>query len=71
MTPTVYSGASFVAVMLRCVFDSFEVTNAPTLNALKAGRLPGSPLHYQPASATDEAGEGTRPWLRVTRPTAD
>jgi len=60
-----------IPLMLRCGFDSFDVTNAPTLHALQAGRLPGSPLHYQPASAQDEAHEGTRPWLRVTRPTSD
>jgi uncharacterized protein (DUF934 family) len=55
-----------IPLMLRCGFDSFDVTNAPTLHALKAGRLPASPLHYQPASARDEMGEGTRPWLRVS-----
>ena len=60
-----------IPLMLRCGFDSFEVTNAPTLHSLEAGRLPGSPLHYQPSSAHDEAGEGTRPWLRVTRPSKD
>ena len=60
-----------IPLMLRCGFDSFEVTNAPTLHALQAGRLPGSPLHYQPSSAHDEAHEGTRPWLRVTRPSTD
>ena len=60
-----------IPLMLRCGFDSFEVTNAPTLHALQAGRLPGSPLHYQPSSAHDEAPEGTRPWLRVTRPSND
>jgi uncharacterized protein (DUF934 family) len=60
-----------IPLMLRCGFDSFDVTNAPTLHALQAGRLPGSPLHYQPSSAQDEAPEGTRPWLRVTRPTTD
>jgi uncharacterized protein (DUF934 family) len=57
-----------IPLMLRCGFDTFEITNEPTLQALQAGRLPGSPLHYQPASAHDEAHEGTRPWLRVTRP---
>jgi uncharacterized protein (DUF934 family) len=57
-----------IPLMLRCGFDSFEVSNEPTLQGLRAGRLPGSPLHYQPASAKDEAQEGTRPWLRVTRP---
>jgi uncharacterized protein (DUF934 family) len=51
-----------IPLMLRCGFDSFEVTNAPTLGALEAGRLPGPPIHYQPSSAKDEAPEGTRPW---------
>jgi uncharacterized protein (DUF934 family) len=60
-----------IPLMLRCGFDSFEVTNAPTLRALEARHLPGSPLHYQPSSAHDEAHEGTRPWLRVTRPSKD
>ena len=60
-----------IPLMLRCGFDSFEVTNAPTVHALQAGRLPGSPLHYQPSSAHDEAHEGTRPWLRVTTPSKD
>jgi uncharacterized protein (DUF934 family) len=60
-----------IPLMLRCGFDSFDVTNAPTLRALEAGHLPGSPLHYQPASAHDETAEGTRPWLRVTRPSMD
>ena len=55
-----------IPLMLRCGFDSFEVTNAPTLRALESGHLPGSPLHYQPASATGEMSEGTRPWLRVS-----
>ena len=56
-----------IPLMLRCGFDSFEVTNAPTLNALRAGRLPGPPIHYQPASVSDETPAGTRPWLRATR----
>jgi uncharacterized protein (DUF934 family) len=60
-----------IPLMLRCGFDSFEVTNEPTLRALETGHLPGSPLHYQPSSAHDEAHEGTRPWLRVTRPPQD
>ena len=55
-----------IPLMLRCGFDSFDVTNTPTLDALKSGHLPGSPLHYQPASARDEIAEGTRPWLRVS-----
>ncbi len=55
-----------IPLMLRCGFDSFDVTNAPTLHALESGHLPGSPLHYQPGSARDEIREGTRPWLRVS-----
>jgi len=55
-----------IPLMLRCGFDSFEVTNPPTLNALQAGRLPGPPIHYQPASVDDETHAGSRPWLRAT-----
>jgi uncharacterized protein (DUF934 family) len=55
-----------IPLMLRCGFDSFEVTNGPTVRALESGHLPGSPLHYQPSSARNEMGEGTRPWLRVS-----
>ena len=60
-----------IPLMLRCGFDSFDVTNPPTLHALESGHLPGSPLHYQPASARDEMSEGTRPWLRVTTTSKD
>ncbi len=56
-----------IPFMLRCGFESFQVTNAPTLAALEAGCLPGPPIHYQPASAPDEAAAGSRPWLRVSR----
>ena len=47
-----------IPLMLRCGFDSFDVTNAPTLKALEADRLPGPPLHYQPGSGGDEAPAG-------------
>jgi uncharacterized protein (DUF934 family) len=60
-----------IPLMLRCGFDSFEVTNAPTLRALEAGHLPGSPLHYQPSSAQDETADGGPPWRRVTPPSKD
>lgn len=56
-----------IPLMLRCGFDSFAVTNEPTLRALESGRLPGVPIHYQRASAPDEkAVPGPRPWLTVT-----
>ena len=56
-----------IPLMLRCGFDSFEVTNPPTLDALRAGRLPGPPIHYQPASGSEEKPAGSRPWLRRSR----
>jgi len=37
-----------IPLMLHCGFESFEVTNPSTLNALQAGRLPGPPIHHQP-----------------------
>jgi uncharacterized protein (DUF934 family) len=52
-----------IPLMLRCGFDSFEVSNEPTLRALKRGHLPGVSLYYQP-SVVREAPAGTRPWLR-------
>ena len=60
-----------IPLMLRCGFNAFEVTNEPTLRALKAGRLPGPPIHYQPGSSGDEGPAGTtRPWRTVTIPNA-
>jgi uncharacterized protein (DUF934 family) len=59
-----------IPLMLRCGYDSFDITNAPTLKALEAGRLPGPPIHYQPGSGGDEAPAGVRPWrtVSVSRP---
>ena len=50
--------------LLRCGFDSFEVSNEPTLRALKRGSLPEASLYYQPSLAPHEVPVGTRPWLR-------
>lgn len=56
-----------ISFMLRCGFNSFVVSNEPTIRALEAGRLPGPPIHYQPASTTDEKpASRSRPWLTVT-----
>jgi uncharacterized protein (DUF934 family) len=60
-----------IPLMLRCGFDTFEVTDAPTLRALKAGRLPGPPIHYQPSSAQDETADCGPPWRRVTTTSKD
>ena len=57
-----------IPLMLRCGFDAFEATDAPTLRALEAGRLPGPAIHYQPASAAGETPAGARPWLRISSP---
>jgi phosphoadenosine phosphosulfate reductase len=56
-----------IPLMLRCGFTAFEATDAPTIRALEAGRLPGFSLHYQPGSVGGEASAGVRPWLRVAR----
>ena len=53
-----------IALMQRCGFTSFEVTDANTLRALKEGRLPKGALFYQPAPGQHEAPAGARPWLR-------
>jgi phosphoadenosine phosphosulfate reductase len=53
-----------IALMQRCGFTSFEVTDANTLRALNEGRLPKGALFYQPALGPREAPAGTRPWLR-------
>jgi uncharacterized protein (DUF934 family) len=53
-----------IPLMLRCGFDSFEITHEPTLRALERGRLPGLSLYYQPSLAPHEVPAGTRPWLR-------
>jgi uncharacterized protein (DUF934 family) len=54
-----------IPLMLRCGFTSFEVTDEPTLRALREGRLFTAGLYYQPSvAASREAPAGTRPWLR-------
>ncbi len=37
-------------LMLRCGFDAFAITHAPTIAALEAGHLPAIPEVYQAAS---------------------
>ena len=53
-----------IPLMLRCGFDSFEVTNPSALDALNAGRLSAPTIYYQPGSGSGEAPAGPRPWLR-------
>jgi len=56
-----------IPLMQRCGFTAFEVTDEPTLRALREGRLFVPPLHYQPSVSPREAPAGTRPWLRRDR----
>ena len=51
-----------IPLMLRCGFTSFEVTNAATLKALKAGGPPNFPVAYQPGLAPGEARAPARAW---------
>jgi phosphoadenosine phosphosulfate reductase len=53
-----------IPLMRRCGFTAFEVTDAPTLRALREGYARGFSLHYQPSVAPHEVPAGTRPWLR-------
>ena len=53
-----------IPLMRRCGFTAFEVTDAPTLRALREGHVPEGTLFYQPSVAPHEAPAGTRPWLR-------
>ena len=52
-----------MALMLRCGFTSFDISDERTVRALRRGPLPAVSLFYQPALGV-EAPAGTRPWLR-------
>ncbi len=51
-------------MMQRCGFDTFEISDGPTLKALQEGRKNTLSRFYQPSIAATEAPVGTRPWLR-------
>ena len=53
-----------IQLMQRCGFDAFEVTDAITEKALRAGRIPGVAHFYQP-SERKEVPVGSRPWTRA------
>jgi uncharacterized protein (DUF934 family) len=57
--------ADQIPFMRRVGFDSYEVTNTPTRQALAEGRIADVTLHYQPTGLAEPAA-GTRPWLRRT-----
>ena len=53
-----------IALMIRCGFTSFEVTNEATTRALREGRAPKFPVAYQPGLSVGETRETSRPWAR-------
>ena len=57
-----------IALMIRCGFSSFDVTNEATLHALREGRAPKFPIAYQPGLSAGETHATTRPWARRLAP---
>ncbi|WP_413988294.1 DUF934 domain-containing protein [Labrys okinawensis] len=53
-----------IAYMIRCGFDVLDITNAPTLAALEAGKVPISHEHYQPTGADKTKSDALKPWRR-------
>lgn len=54
-----------IPLMLRCGFDTFAISHAPTRRSLENGHLPDVKLYTQPIADRREVPVGTRPWLRV------
>ena len=57
--PAFLSGARELisSVCKRLGFDEFEVSHPVLIERLKAGRMDGLPLHYQPAARSAKAGQ--------------
>lgn len=54
-----------IPLMLRSGFSEFEIVHETTLERLRAGRVGGIDLHYQPASIS-AARTGTYSWRRCS-----
>jgi len=54
-----------VAYMIRCGFDALDITNAPTVAALEAGKVPVSHEHYQPTGSDKTKRDNLKPWRRL------
>lgn len=54
-----------VAYMIRCGFDALDITNAPTVAALEAGKVPVSHEHYQPTGGDKAKADALKPWRRL------
>jgi uncharacterized protein (DUF934 family) len=53
-----------IAYMTRCGFDALDITNEPTLRALRDGRVPVSHELYQPTGKDSGTPDPTKPWRR-------
>jgi uncharacterized protein (DUF934 family) len=54
-----------IAYMLRCGFDSLDITNEPTIAELKSGRIPLAHQRYQPTGKDPGAVDPLKPWRRL------
>ncbi|WP_448951889.1 DUF934 domain-containing protein [Labrys neptuniae] len=54
-----------IAYMIRCGFDALDITNAPTVAALEAGKVPVSHKRYQPTGGDDTKTDKLKPWRRL------
>jgi uncharacterized protein (DUF934 family) len=54
-----------IAYMVRCGFDSLDITNEPTLAELKAGHVPLAHQRYQPTGKDSEGVDPLKPWRRL------
>ena len=55
-------------LMGRCGFDAFEITDEPTLRALRAGKKPAMTDYYQPGSGPETRDGAPRAWARRALP---
>lgn len=51
-------------LMARCGFDAFEISDEPTLQALRAGKKPVMTDYYQPGSGPETREGAPRAWAR-------
>lgn len=51
-------------LMARCGFDAFEISNEPTLRALRSGKKPFMTEFYQPGSGPETKQGTPRAWSR-------
>lgn len=54
-----------IAYMIRCGFDALDISNAPTIAALEAGKLPVSHKRYQPTGGDGAKADKLKPWRRL------